>query len=240
MPFQALLSFLLIIMNILKKGLSNNLIKLIAIISMAIDHTGLILLNNYTPFRIMGRLAFPIFAYLISEGCFFTKSRKRYFMNVFLVGVICQIVYFITTGNWYLNILLTFSISILIIGAYIEFRKTQKGNIYFTVFLLNVFIIVYILEIYGIYFDYGFIGIITPYIIFIAPDKKKKIVNAAIMLILLSLNQQGSYVQFFSLFSLPVLVLYNGKRGKYNLKTFFYLFYPAHLGILYLLNLIKQ
>ncbi len=227
------------IMNTFKLGLSNNFIKLIAIISMTIDHIGLMLLNDFTPFRIIGRLAFPIFAYFISEGCFFTKNKKKYFMQVFLVGSISQIIYFIATGDRYLNILLTFSFSILIISAYIKFSKEEKGRIYFAVVLLSVFIIVSLLEMYGIYFDYGFIGIITPLFVFVAPTKEKKIIYTAIMLILLSLNSQGNYVQFFSLFALPILYFYNGKRGKYNLKGFFYLFYPIHLGVLYLINLVK-
>ncbi len=226
-------------MNTFKLGLSNNFIKIIAIISMTIDHIGLILLNDFTPFRIIGRLAFPIFAYFISEGCFFTKNKKKYFAQVFLVGSISQIVYLIATGDWYLNILLTFSFSILIICAYIKFRKEEIRNFYFVGILLSVFIIVNFLETYGIYFDYGFIGIITPLIIFIAPTKEKKIIYTAIMLILLSINLQGNYVQYFSLFSLPILFLYNGKRGKYNLKAFFYLFYPIHLAVLYLINLVK-
>ncbi len=226
-------------MNLFKLGLSNNFIKLIAIISMTIDHIGLILLNDFIPFRIIGRLAFPIFAYFIAEGCFFTKNKKKYFMQVFLVGGISQIVYLITTGDWYLNILLTFSISILIISAYIKYCEEGKNSIYFAVILLSVFIIVSILEMYGIYFDYGFIGIITPLIIFIAPTKEKKIIYTSIMLLLLSINLRGNYVQFFSLFSLPILFFYNGKRGKYNLKVFFYLFYPIHLAVLYLINLVK-
>ena len=227
------------IMNTFKLGLTNNFIKIIAIISMVIDHIGLILLNDFTPFRIIGRLAFPIFAYFISEGCFFTKNKKKYFIKVFLVGSISQIIYLIVAGDWYLNILLTFSLSILIISAYISFSKKEKGNIYFIAVLLSAFITVYILEIYGIYFDYGFIGIITPYIIFVAPTKEKKILYTAIMLILLSINPQGNYVQFFSLFALPILYFYNGKRGKFKLKAFFYLFYPIHLGVLYLINLVK-
>lgn len=227
------------IMNAFKSGLSNNLIKFIAIISMTIDHIGLILLNDFTPFRIIGRLAFPIFAYSISEGCFFTKNIKKYFMKVFLVGVVSQTVYLIATGDWYLNIFLTFSLSILIISAYTRFYEEEKEKPKFFIILLLIFIMVYVLDIYQVYFDYGFIGIIMPFIIYIAPTKEKKIVNTAIMLILLSLNTQGSFVQYFSLFSLPILFLYNGTRGKYNLKYFFYSYYPLHLGVLYLISFFK-
>lgn len=236
MPVQALLPVLLKIMNLSKHGLSNNFLKIIAIISMTIDHIGLILLDDYPPFRIIGRLAFPIFAYFISEGCFFTKNKKRYFMQVFIVGIISQIIYTITTGDWYLNILLTFSFSILLIYATDKIRKENKSFNYFYILLLFLFLLMSILEKFGVYFDYGFIGIVTPLIIYIASSKKQKIIYEALMLILLSLNLQGN-IQFFSLLALPILWLYNGKRGRYNLKIFFYLFYPLHLGIIYLLSL---
>lgn len=50
---------------------------------------------------------------------------------------------------------------------------------------------------------------------------------------LLLLCTQSSSIQFYSLFALVFLALYNGKRGKYKLKYFFYLFYPAHLAVLW-------
>lgn len=60
-------------------GLSNNALKIIAMLSMLIDHTGLMIFPEYKIFRIIGRLAFPIFAYMIAEGCFYTKKQKKVF-----------------------------------------------------------------------------------------------------------------------------------------------------------------
>ena len=225
-------------MNSLKSGLTNNFIKIIAIISMTIDHIGLIIMDDYTPFRIIGRLAFPIFAYFISEGCFFTRNIKKYFMQLLLVGVISQIIYTSSTGEWYLNILLTFSFSILLIYLFDKLKEYHNGTVYSCIVLLVAFFIIFFLEEVNVNFDYGFIGIITPLVIYNAPTKQKKILCLSLILVLMSINFTGNYVQFFSLFSIPILYLYNGERGKYNLKLFFYLFYPVHLGVLHLISIL--
>ena len=57
--------------------MTGNQLKIIALIAMTIDHVGLILLPQVELLRIIGRLSFPIFAYMIAEGCFFTHDKKR-------------------------------------------------------------------------------------------------------------------------------------------------------------------
>ena len=61
-----------------KKGfLNGNQLKIIALIAMTLDHIGKMLLPGFTILQIIGRLAFPIFAYMIAEGCRYTKNRKK-------------------------------------------------------------------------------------------------------------------------------------------------------------------
>lgn len=103
--------------------MSRNVLKIFACISMLIDHTGYILFPELNILRYIGRLAMPIFAFFIGEGCLHTKNTKKYFTRVFLLGIVCQSFYtgeaLITGyGNpFYLNILLTFSCSILLCSA---------------------------------------------------------------------------------------------------------------------------
>ena len=66
-----------------KYGLTGNALKIIAAISMFIDHMGLIFFPGVELFRILGRIALPIFAFMIAEGCKYTKNRLRYFLSVF-------------------------------------------------------------------------------------------------------------------------------------------------------------
>ena len=93
-------------------GLSGNQLKLIALISMTVDHLGLILFGQYTVLRILGRLAFPIFAYMIAEGCRYTRSMGKYLASLLAVALLCQTAYFVTLGSLYMCIMVTFSLSV--------------------------------------------------------------------------------------------------------------------------------
>ena len=64
-------------MKQLSPGLSGNQLKLIALITMTVDHMGLILFDQFILLRIVGRLAFPIFAWMIAEGCRHTRRMGR-------------------------------------------------------------------------------------------------------------------------------------------------------------------
>ena len=74
--------------------LTGNQLKLIAMVAMTADHVGLQLLPQVGFLRILGRLAMPLYAYMIAEGCRYTRSRKRYFLSIALMGLLCQLVYF--------------------------------------------------------------------------------------------------------------------------------------------------
>ena len=66
--------------------LSGNGLKLVAALTMLIDHVGMLLFPQVLLLRIIGRLAFPIYAFMIAEGCRYTKNKLRYFLMVFLLG----------------------------------------------------------------------------------------------------------------------------------------------------------
>ena len=72
---------------------------------------------------------------------------------------------------------------------------------------------------------------LLPVVVYYAPSKLGKLIACAFMLVLLALNIQS--VQFYSLLAIPLLALYNGKRGTKKLKYVFYVFYPLHLIVIY-------
>ncbi len=226
-----------------KFGLTNNQLKIIAMVSMLFDHVGKELLPQYPVLQIIGRLAFPIFAYMIAEGCFYTKNKIKYFLTIFILGTGCQIVYGIAEHSFYQNVLITFSLSIALIFGLENFRvKKEKisGIILFFVVLI-VFVLTIVLplslEEYGFQIDYGIYGVLLPVAVFYGKDKERKLVYTTGVLALLA-NSFGGGIQWFSLFSVPILALYNQKRGKYNIKPLFYIFYPAHLVVIYLISLV--
>ena len=95
--------------------LSSSALKLMACVFMLIDHVGVRLFPGVLLLRIIGRLAFPIFAFMIAEGCKYTRNKLRYFLQLFGLALGCQIVYFIADGSMYLSVLFTFSLSVLTI-----------------------------------------------------------------------------------------------------------------------------
>ena len=104
--------------------LSGNALKLIAAAAMLTDHVGLMFFPHNLIFRVVGRLALPIFGFMIAQGCRYTKSRPRYFLTVFLLGAACQVVYFFFAGSTYFSVLMTFSLAILTLYALQFFRQT--------------------------------------------------------------------------------------------------------------------
>ena len=79
--------------------------------------------------------------------------------------------------------------------------------------------------------DYGFLGIITPVLVWLGRNKAEKLAGLTIGLCLLSV-ELGT-VQFFSLAAVILLYSYNGERGNHSLKWAFYAYYPLHIAVLY-------
>ena len=220
-----------------KLQLSGNALKIIAAAAMVIDHVGLMFFPGNMLFRIIGRLAFPIFAFMVAEGCRYTRNRKRYLGNMILLAVACQVVYFLADGSMYLSILFTFSLSICMIYVlqYWRTKPTALSSLALTGTILGVYLLNQFFTI-----DYGFWGCMVP--LFAAlphgtrfDSKYASIAALGIGLVLLALSLALGGMQFWCLAALPLLLLYSGKRGKHKMKLFFYIFYPVHLAVLQLL-----
>ena len=117
--------------------MTGNTLKIIAAIAMLIDHVGLMFFPEIALFRIIGRLAFPIFAFMIAEGCKYTRSRLRYFLQLFGLALGCQIVYFIADGSMYLSVLFTFSLAVLTIFA-LQYCKAKPTALPILLFVTAV------------------------------------------------------------------------------------------------------
>ncbi len=216
--------------------MSGNVLKIIASISMLLDHMGVILFPEIRLFRIIGRLAFPIFAFMISEGCTFTKNKPRYFFSVFSLALLCQLFYFIFERSLYMSVLVTFSLSIITVYA-LNYFKASKNMLSFSVFVITV-ALVYVLNIF-LEIDYGFWGCMAGVFASLITDNSKKFLRIflfSIGLVILALN--SGTIQLYSLLSLLLLLLYSGKRGKLKMKYFFYAFYPLHIAVLEVINMI--
>ncbi len=209
--------------------LSGNTLKIIAAVAMFLDHMGMLLFPENLAFRYVGRLAFPIFAFMIAEGCRYTRNRLRYWGGMTSLAAVCQIVYFLFDGSLYLCILVTFSLAVLTI--YALDRLKGAPNLLNALIFLSCVAGVYVLnQLFTI--DYGFWGCMAPVFASVPRGTKYDTIPLRVALLGLALLPLSTGVQFYALFALPLLLCYSGKRGKYRMKYFFYLFYPLHLAAL--------
>ena len=227
-----------------KFGFTNNQLKIIAMVSMLCDHVGLLFFPEADIFRIIGRIAFPIFAYMIAEGCRYTKNRAKYLGMIAGMGIVFQLVYLVAMGSLYQGILVTFSLAIITIYALDGILKSKKfwtvlasvASLAFVVFF--VFVLPILLKGTDFDLDYGFWGILLPVAVYFLPNRLARTIGTAILLLARAIHYTvfpialGS-LQWFALLSVLFLALYNGERGKAKMKYVFYIFYPAHLVILY-------
>jgi len=220
-------------------GLSSNQLKIIAVITMTIDHIGLYLFPSNLVLRMIGRIAFPIFAFTFAEGCKYTKNRTRHLLVLAAVALLCQVVYTYTMKSYYQNILVTLSLSAILIYAY-DFAKKTDSFLGYAVAILALlwafYICFYLPPIIGKGFDidYGFYGVILPLLVYAGKTKQEKVFLLTLGLLLLA--PTVGEIQLYSLLSVPLIALYSGRRGKWRMKYFFYVFYPIHLVIIYMIG----
>jgi hypothetical protein len=201
--------------------------------------------------RIIGRLAFPIFAYLIAEGARHTRNKLRHIIVFASFAVVIQLCYFIFNPSDEMSVMVTFTLSLLMIYAFDALKATiftqspSKRRIFlFSLLFIGSISLAFALD-HLVDLDYGLSGALLPLFpsIFNAPKSEntpsviKKADNlivrvgaTAIGVLALSFDYGGA--QFFSLLAIPLLLLYSEKRGKLKMKYFFYIFYPMHLVIL--------
>lgn len=222
-------------------GFTGNQLKILALITMTIDHIGYMLIPSdiaiYDICRIIGRIAFPIFAYMIAQGCHYTRNRKKYILTVAFFALLCQLVYGFAMGSLYQCVLVTFTLSIALIYLLdhaLKKRTALSTALAVTGFLAAFFIceiLPKLLSDTNFRIDYGFFGVLLPVFAYFDILEKKKLSYFAAGLVILSLS--NSILQCFSLLSLIPLYMYNGKRGRLKMKNLFYIYYPLHLVVIY-------
>lgn len=223
-----------------KIGLTNNQLKVIAMVTMTVDHVGFLLFPRLLLLRYIGRLAFPIYAYMVAEGCSHTKSLPKYLGSMAIMALLCQLVAFVAQQTLQQCILVTFTLSIVLIML-LKLAREKPSAAMWTLFaaaVAGVFIITQMLPQWlpntDFMVDYDFLGVMLPVCVYAAKDKRAKLTVCAVCLALLAIT--GWSGQWLALMALPLLALYNGSRGTWKLKWVFYLYYPAHLAALWLLS----
>lgn len=193
-------------------------LKLLAVVLMVIDHIGFFLYPNIILLRIIGRLSFPIFAYLIVVGYGFTRNKWRYFMRLFIFANIIQIPGLFMSIP--VNIFYTLSLGLLtIIIVEEEYDFIMK-----LVMLGGVFLVTDVISP-----DYSLYGVSLILVLHLLKDDWLKLLIA---LPVLSMTFYGwDNIQVYSTLALVPIYFYNYKQGP-KWKVFFYTFYPVHIVFL--------
>lgn len=213
---------------------------------MVADHVGAIVLEGLEDngvqsdalrntdhfLRGIGRVAFPLFCFLLVEGFFHTRSRKKYAFRLLLFALISEIPFDLATcGTWfdmnYQNVMFQLLADFLMLcGIESIQKKSDWGKCGRYLSALGIAVITCLITNYVLRCDYGLSG--------------------TLLILTLYLTHRNRYLQSFSgaaaqfqsepcsVFSFVLLPFYNGKRGR-QAKYFFYWFYPVHLLILYLI-----
>lgn len=245
------------IKNVNTKGITGNALKLIAIVTMFIDHTGVALVENgiykfQNPtlmqqilaategarwsmvdilLRTVGRLAFPIFCFLLVEGFLHTRDVKKYGARLLAFAFISEVPFDLAVfGKWfypqYQNVYFTLFLGLCVLEGY---RRAGGRPVRQALAVLAGCLAAVVIRC-----DYDVVGIIMILFFYIYHDNRfLKALFGGGLAVAESLSCFGAAVLAF----IPIH-LYNGRRGERNLKYFFYCFYPAHLLFLYLLRLI--
>lgn len=200
----------------------------------------------------------PLFAFFIAEGCYYTRNKLKHFLLIATSGLLFLFGVKLFADFWYYNIFLIFAISVLYIYLLQYLKKFSLSNnnkvlkaIFSSIFFgVTVFIGYLIYE--NIDFEYGFSVMMLPVLISLVDLKKyiehpsvKYIDNLYTRLIIMAIAMYPTCfdramveIQVYSYLSLIILLLYNGRGGTKKLKYFFYLFYPAHIMIIYAIKFI--
>ncbi len=228
----------------LKRGLTGSTLKLIAIVTMFIDHIGAFLIepilfraNPYmtkpilwgltlpqlrtldTALRLIGRLAFPLFTFLLVEGFLHTRSKKKYLIRLSLFALISEIPFDLARSHvmfdfTYQNVFFTLALGLAVLWAMQHYtEKAWKWLIPIAGMLIATFLKT----------DYSWYGIGLIVIHEFARDLKIR--GQVILALWLS-------AQYTAVFALLPIHFYNGQRG-WSLRYLFYWFYPVHLLFFY-------
>lgn len=226
--------------------LSGSALKTIAFVTMLIDHTASVLLANmkfavtpmftaagteitwYMILRTIGRIAFPIYCFLLVEGYMHTRDRKKYGMRLLIFAIISEIPWSLEhTGTLFStthNVFFTLFSGLCAIYVYDNFRSDRMKT---AVLLIFIFVISMYAKC-----DYGIKG--TGFILFLYLMRENSLIRALVGCCFFA--RPDTVIPAFAF-----IQLYNGKRGYIKgrvLQYLFYILYPAHMLLLYVLKLV--
>ena len=209
-----------------KRTFSAAWLKYFACVAMLADHIGAILISPdsalYLPLRCFGRMAFPLFAFFVAQGCRKTHDLPGYLRRLFLFALVAQGPYMLAFGYFSGSVILTFFLA----GAGIALYEAAREHVWAPLAVFPVLCMA--LMAYWTDSDYGPLAVLLIFAIYLCGDNRAA--WAICMTVALYLFYANPFFLFASV-STVMLLFYHGELGRGS-KWFFYWFYPVHLLIL--------
>ncbi len=225
------------------RGLSGSALKIIAIVTMLIDHIGAAVLARiliagqggertyqiYLLLRVIGRIAFPIFCFLLVQGFEHTSNRKKYALRLFAFALISEVPFDLAFSSTILefehqNVFFTLFIGLLTMMGFHEIEKKTEWSPIARGIMMSVIMFAGMAVAYLLHTDYDAKGVMCIIALYVF----RKVPGAQILAGCIAFG----WWEIEALVAFIPIAFYNGKRG-WNMKYVFYLFYPIHLLILY-------
>lgn len=207
----------------------SNFLKLVGIITMLIDHIGCILFPHVIIFRIIGRIAFPLFCYTTLIGYYHTKNVWKYILRLLVIGIISQPIYMIAFDKMTLNIMFTLIFVLLL------YYSLDKKKWYMIPFIV-IFSFLFKLEYSATYM------FLVPMFYYFSSNKFITIIYTLTFYFSYAISETINPITFiptcvtaFACLYLPFVLINTNLKIKLN-KYFFYLFYPIHILILFIIK----
>ena len=225
--------------------LSGSALKIIAVLSMVIDHCAYFLMEHGTPLygvmRCFGRIAFPVFAFLIAEGFAHTRNRARYFITILGFAIISEIPWYLLNGyDGTHNVMFTLAIGVAALTVFDRLCEHRP--------LCVIAITLLLVLAYWMGVDYDWRGVLMIVLFYMLRHQTIEpwsdcyeicFHSQAIRQIIFTFPLMMHYGIAGPVLASFIIFLYDGTRGHIKgavAKYSFYAFYPIHLIILHLIS----
>lgn len=218
--------------------ISAAILQIIAIFTMTIDHIAYYLFPDLTLFRIIGRLAFPLFAFMIVEGFKQTHSRSKYFLRLLLTALVTQVLFYFAASHFGFNY--SHNVMFTLAFALISLICAEQGGFYIIAIpLLALAAGAFECE-YGTYGVLMIVGFYYAEKIF-SKNCYLRVLAQFVVLVAMMLSQTfhaGWPIQAYAILAIIPIALYSGKKGRRLPRLFGYVYYPAHIAVFLLIKLL--
>lgn len=211
--------------------IDRSVLKWIAVLTMVIDHVGAILFPDQIWMRVIGRVAFPVYAYCLAEGFRYTSDYRRYLGRLALFAILSEIpfdlaFYGVPFSFAHQNVFFTLTLGLILLWVLERFREQL-------LLCAGAFVVLCFLA-QALHMDYGAGGLLMVFAFYLAQQGTSPWIGWGIFVFINLFGYAGG-VQWAAILALLPIGLYSGKAGKKK-QRFFYWIYPLHLLLLWIIE----